>query len=69
MLPFIETAQKIKNIEHNDDFDFDTDICITADLAEIQQISLEISSVLASGAAALSSGALAGFGAFGAAAL
>lgn len=67
LLPFIETAQKIKNIEHNDDFDFDTDICITADLAEIQQISLEISSVLASGAAALSSGALAGFGAFGAA--
>ena len=67
LLPFIETAQKIKNIEHNDDFDFDTDICITADLAEIQQISLEISSVLASGATALSSGALAGFGAFGAA--
>lgn len=65
--PFIEVAQKIKHIEHDDELDFDTSVSIEAELAEIRQVALEISDVLTGGTAALSSGALAGFGAFGAA--
>ena len=67
LLPFIEMAQQIKQIEHDEDLSFNTRLSIAEELADIQRVSLEISSVLASGAAALSSGALAGFGAFGAA--
>lgn len=63
--PFIEIAQKIKNIEEND-IDFDTDICFKEELAEIRQTSLEIGEMLKGGVTALSSGALAGFGALGA---
>lgn len=66
LAPFIESAQKIKHIEH-DELDFDTSVSIEAELAEIRQVTLEIADVLTGGVAALSSGALAGFGAFGAA--
>lgn len=38
LLPFIETAQKIKRIEHDDDFDFDTGSCITADLEDVRHV-------------------------------
>ena len=66
--PFVASAQKIKHIAQ-DAFDFDAKISLEAELADIRRVSLEISDVLKGGVAALSSGALAGFGAFGAAGL
>lgn len=63
LTPFIEAAQKIKHIEHDDELDFDTTVSIEAELAEIRQVSLAVSDLLVGGAAALSSGALAVFGA------
>ena len=71
LLPFVKAFSKIKNIDFSDpDLSVDKDMIFTeTDLAEIKKITLQMTSVLAGGAAALGGGALAGVGAFGGAGL
>ncbi len=65
--PFAAAFEKIKNVELDEDIELNPELSITTELADIQKIVLEISDVLKGGIAAVSGGALAGFGAFGAA--
>ncbi len=65
--PFAAAFEKIKNVELDENIELNPVLSITTELADIQKIVLEISDVLKGGIAAVSGGALAGFGAFGAA--
>lgn len=65
--PFTAAFEKIKNVELDEDIELNPELSIITELADIQKIVLEISDVLKGGVAAVSGGALAGFGAFGAA--
>lgn len=64
--PFTAAFEKIKNVNLDEDIELNPELLITTELADIQEIVLEISDVLMGGIAAVSVGTLAGFGAFGA---
>jgi hypothetical protein len=71
LIPFVQEFQKIKNIDFNDpDLNTDPNLIIQkSEMKDVADISLKMADILSSGAAALTSGALAGFGAFGGAGL
>jgi methylthioribose-1-phosphate isomerase len=71
LIPFVQHFEKIKNIDFNDpDLKLDAALIVQQnEMKDIKEIALKMVDVLSSGAAALTGGALAGFGAFGGAGL
>ncbi|GHV58273.1 hypothetical protein FACS189460_5790 [Deltaproteobacteria bacterium] len=65
-MPFVDCASKIKNLDFDEAVSDKVSIpCSEAEFIEFKELALQVSSILAGGAAALGGGALAGFGALG----